>query len=96
MPATPHQYRSHCQSAEDGKGCSREGCCPICDGGLSVCKICGLFEGALTTDCPGARVFSATSDRIYRGDLDYRDGHWIEGQPSSHCPLGIQLAAQQS
>ncbi len=52
--------------------------CIICEGGALVCKICGLAEGSLTTDCPGEDSVSKTDD-IYSGQLDYRDGcGWVE------------------
>ncbi|WP_079709801.1 hypothetical protein [Paraliobacillus ryukyuensis] len=45
---------------------------------LSVCKVCGLFEGGLTTDCSGLNVSFDTSEEIYRGKLDYRENEgWV-------------------
>lgn len=59
--------------------CDKDWSCPICDGGLSVCKVCGLAEGTLTTDCPGEPVPQNKEDLIYAGELDYRGGQgWIE------------------
>jgi hypothetical protein len=50
----------------------------IIDGGLSLCKVCGLFEGSLTTDCPGEKVSGKKGDEIYAGKIDYRDSEgWV-------------------
>jgi hypothetical protein len=53
--------------------------CPICEGGLAMCKICKLAEGSLTTDCPGEIVDYETETKILRGELDYREdeGGWV-------------------
>ncbi len=54
-----------------------EGRCMFCDGGLSMCVICGGAEGSLPTDCPGARMSDAQETAIMAGQLDYRrDGGW--------------------
>ncbi len=58
--------------------------CQFCDGGLFACSVCGAFEGATTTDCLGEKVDGDTWDRVYDGDLDFRDGEWVdEGSPHS-------------
>lgn len=59
------------------KNCDRLGC-PICEGGLSVCTVCGLVEGCLTTDCPRIESYSKYSDDIYTGKIDFIDGEWVE------------------
>ena len=56
---------------------SNPGMCPICDGGLFVCKICGAAEGEVPTDCPGEKLGPATLESIFKGDLDYKNGTWI-------------------
>ncbi|KKM96354.1 hypothetical protein LCGC14_1178980 [marine sediment metagenome] len=48
--------------------------CVVCDGGLFICAVCFLSEGALTTDCPGAKASEEESNLIYSGRLDYREG----------------------
>jgi hypothetical protein len=62
--------------AGDGHECN-EFSCSYCE--LAVCRICGLFEGSLTTDCPGERVKCELSDKIYSEKLDYRvdEGGWV-------------------
>lgn len=71
----------------DANPCSYQGGtgCPYCDGGLGLCTVCGLAEGALTTHCPGRKVTEAEEKEIYEnGTLDYRDGQWVnEGSPHS-------------
>ena len=54
--------------------------CPICDGGLALCSLCGGGEGSLPTDCPGAMMTWEQSMAVYAGDLDYRAGEWRVGQ----------------
>jgi hypothetical protein len=66
---TKHQWVEH-------KNCDRIGC-PICDGGLAICKVCGLIEGSLTSECPGYQCYTSKSDDIYAGKLDFRNGQWI-------------------
>jgi len=59
--------------------------CSICDGGLYCCKICGLIEGSLTTDCPGEEAWAEKNEDIYAGEIDFRDGQWVE-ETSPHSP----------
>jgi hypothetical protein len=48
--------------------------CPHCT--LCVCKVCGCYEGSLTTDCPGVKVDMDQQEKIYKEGLDYKDaGH---------------------
>lgn len=59
--------------------CTRSDCggtCPTCT--LFVCSVCGLFEDALTTDCPGVPSFDKSEDIYKTGKLDFRDGAWVE------------------
>lgn len=69
-----HAWHSPC----DPKTCDRCGCM-WCDGGLECCRVCGSFEGATTTHCPGEDMYAEKSDDVYAGLLDFRDGQWIEG-----------------
>lgn len=55
--------------------CDKEHC-PVCIGGLAICKVCGLAEGCLTTHCPGERVNGDDQDAIYKGHVDFRNGAW--------------------
>ncbi len=44
---------------------------------LSVCTVCHLYEGGLTTDCPG-EPSANKSEEIYSRKLDYREGEgWV-------------------
>lgn len=63
--------------------CDRPYPCPICDGGLASCTVCGGAEGDLTTDCPGVRVSADTQDKVYRGELDFVGGKWLTRQPQT-------------
>lgn len=70
-------YTPECSS--DCRGCQ------WCAGGLQVCKVCGAFEGATPTHCPGFQPNSEVMDQIYGGELDYRFGKWIN-RPSRYSP----------
>lgn len=59
--------------------CKREDCngCVVCQCG--ICAKCGLYEGALTTDCPLEQVSFDKSMEIYNsGQLDFRNGEWVK------------------
>ena len=60
---------------------------PVANGGLSVCKCCGLAEGCLTTDCPEVESSADFGDAVYAGEKDFRDGAWVDAA-SPHCPAG--------
>jgi hypothetical protein len=75
-----HQYvtPADCGCSEDRNDCA------VCDGGLAVCRVCGCLEGSLATECPGVEAYGEYGDRIYRGEIDFRDGRWIEGVRTVH------------
>lgn len=52
--------------------------CQFCMGGLFACKVCGSFEGATTNDCPGVQLTMEQAEAVYAGEIDFRDGHWID------------------
>ena len=70
-----HRYAKHCKP--DGP-CDRE-FCSICVGGLAVCEVCNLYEGSLTTECPGVPSYGEHADAVYAGKEDFRGGKWVEG-----------------
>ncbi len=53
---------------------------------LFVCKLCGLYEGCLTTDCPNKESYNEHGDKIYRGEEDFVAGEWRMGCISPHSP----------
>lgn len=54
--------------------------CPICDGGLFVCEVCGGLEGGVPTECPGERMSPQFQhELVYGGLLDFRGGKWVIG-----------------
>ena len=59
-------------------GCSNP-YCVVCVGDLAVCRVCGLYEGSLTTECPGVQCYSEKSSDVYAGKIDFRNGQWVEG-----------------
>lgn len=52
--------------------------CPICDGGLFHCTVCGLAEGSLTTECCGEKVSLSTEEQVYNGEINFRNGRWVQ------------------
>lgn len=64
-----HQFETHCDCEVTN--------CLICDGGLAICILCRGGEGALTTDCVGIPLTSNQIDAIHKGQLDFRNGHWV-------------------
>lgn len=67
-----------------------EGNCPICIGGLGICKVCGLAEGELTTDCPGEDSRSM-GEATYSGNLDYVGGKWVSKPNPTNRILQSQI-----
>lgn len=52
--------------------------CPHCN--LSVCAVCGAYEGGLTTDCPGETVSFDRQEEVGKTNLDYTDAlGWHQG-----------------
>jgi hypothetical protein len=50
---------------------------------LSVCAVCGAYEGGLTTDCPGAKVSFDRQQEVSETNLDYTDVRgWYQGEPT--------------
>ena len=52
---------------------------PFCQGGLTLCTVCGGTEGTLTTECCGRRLSKTEEEAIYREQsLDFRGGAWVQ------------------
>lgn len=87
---TGHVLTVH--SVEEQKHCRDISHCVVCDGGLAICRVCGAGEGGLTTECPGYRVCFDASERVYKGQIDFRGGKWVPGRGSMPCWLepGVQ------
>ena len=63
------------------KHCSCEHC------NLSVCSVCGAWEGGLTTDCPGQSVGYDRHQEVWETQLDYTDQRgWHQADPSQRVP----------
>ncbi len=73
-----HKYVEHKDCATDH--------CNICEGGLVVCEVCGCVEGSLPTDCPGYKCYITHGDRIYKGEIDFIEGKWVEKSISMNSP----------
>lgn len=57
-------------------------CCTCSHCTLSVCSVCGAYEGGLTTDCPGEKVEYDRQQEVYETPLDYTDARgWHQGEP---------------
>ena len=66
------------------------GFCPICQGGLSICAVCNLIEGSLTTECPGVFSYDEHGQKVYHGEEDFVNGQWIPGC-SIHSPAYYRM-----
>ena len=63
--------------------CIRADCGGTCFGcTLGICKRCRAMEGGLATECPGVPISVDEMDAIYKGDLDFIDGRWIQKMPN--------------
>jgi len=60
------------------KDCSISPFCPVCDGGLFVCRVCGIEGSFLTLECPGPGDYRVNSFLVRGGYLDFRGGKWIK------------------
>ena len=60
---------------ETHKECDRIAC-PVCEGGLGICTVCGLIEGSLTTECPGVPSWAEHGENVYAGKEDFVGGRW--------------------
>lgn len=65
--------------AEKHEACERPHC-HICEGGLTCCTLCSLYEGSLTTHCAGQKVYAIHSDAVYGGREDFYNGTWVLGR----------------
>lgn len=54
--------------------CGNPGC-QVCN--LFVCSVCELYEGSLTTDCPGHTIPYEKAQDIYAGKIDFRGDEWV-------------------
>lgn len=73
-----HQQITTCRKSGGpiSKFCSCEHCT------LSVCAICGAYEGGLTTDCPGVLVDYDRQKEVYETSLDFTEERgWHQGEP---------------
>lgn len=72
-----HKQVTKCQKTEGP--ISRHCTCYHCT--LSVCEVCGAYEGGLTTDCPGVRVDVDRQKEVHETPLDYTDERgWHQGE----------------
>ncbi len=70
MPPQKHVLITHIN-------CREEHNCPICDGGLGICKYCGGAEGSLPTECPVTRMSQQQDHSVFTGILDFKKGEWV-------------------
>lgn len=77
----PHQQATTCRRS--GGPVSEHCTCEHCT--LSMCEVCGAYEGGLTTDCPGTQVDFDRQREVYETPLDYTDERgWHQGAPMEH------------
>lgn len=53
--------------------------CSMCRGGLLLCTVCKSLGKEQPTECPGREMTSDECDQVYAGDLDYKNGIWVDG-----------------
>jgi hypothetical protein len=76
-----HQQVTACRRS--GGPVSKHCTCEHCT--LSMCAVCGAYEGGLTTDCPGTKVDFDKQREIYETPLDYTDVRgWHQGIAMEH------------
>lgn len=76
-----HQQVTTCRRSGGpiSRGCTCEHC------NLSICEVCGAYEGGLTTDCPGTQIDFNRQREVYETCLDYTDDRgWHLGEPMDH------------
>lgn len=43
------------------------------------CRVCNGIEGStLATECPGSPLTGEHVNRLYRGEIDFRGGEWVD------------------
>lgn len=52
------------------------GSCPFCDGGISLCVVCGGAEASMPSHCPGKMMTDLQAECVQAGVLDYRVNEW--------------------
>ena len=52
--------------------------CRICEGGLSLCMVCGGAEASMPKECPGVEMTPEQADAVQSGDLDYHGWAMVE------------------
>lgn len=55
--------------------------CPICDGGLFSCTVCGGAEASLTEDCCGRQLTDKEQWAVQTGRLFYTERGGWKGEP---------------
>lgn len=53
--------------------------CNFCEGGLQSCTVCKGGEGTLTSECCGEVMPKGYQDKVYAGEVDFRQGKWVIG-----------------
>lgn len=59
--------------------------CMICEGGLSICKVCGGMEGSLLPECPG-RVLTLEEDEANYGHYKRGTGPFANRESTNTLP----------
>ena len=79
-----------------GEECSKthgDAICPICDGGLRLCKVCNGAEGSLASECSGRFVSESEQDAIMASELDFVGGRWVAGRARKTAEANPQSGA---
>jgi hypothetical protein len=66
--------------------------CPICDGGLCVCSVCGGADSSLTTECSGKIIPAWLETAVSNSYVDFIGGRWLiterGKQAANNCAAG--------
>jgi hypothetical protein len=68
--------------------CDRPYGCMFCAGGLWGCSVCMGLEGSMPSECPGTKMSYERAQEVYLGEIDFRNGQWVN-EPSPFSTKGI-------
>ena len=69
---------------EDHTNCTDRSCVACAYGVTKICHVCKCMDEGLATHCPGFDCFKSHHVAIACNDVDFFDGHFIEGSHSNN------------
>lgn len=58
--------------------CSKEWC-SVCRNRQKHCMTCDARDKDQPTECPGRPMTLGEMEAVYHGELDFKDGEWVDG-----------------